>query len=392
MIIKPRVVIITPGSFPIPSPNSSSVETVVDRLTNALKTTVEFTILGKKSKDLPFIEKKENIIYRRFTYRKWTGYLKKAVAILSKLNPHIIQIENRPKYISIIRKAFPETQIWLSIHSTFFISKSRISKDELINSLHSTNKIIVNSQFLKNYLVKKTSCDESKIFVNNLGVDTSQFRSKWGSAQSDRKTIKNKMDLDGKRILLFVGRLRKIKGVDRILKAMPAIIKNDPNTILIIVGSAFYGSDKKTDYVEYLYQLAAGISHHVRMIPFIPHDEIHSWFEAADIVLVPSIGKEAFGLVNVEAMACGVPVIATNVGGLPEVIEHGKTGFLLNVKDIEKELGEYVIRMLSSPQILKQMGKKSVEHVQENFTWEKCAKRLLTLYRQEVKENNGFLN
>lgn len=377
MSIKPRVAIITPGSFPIPSPHSSSVETVVDRLTNALQYEVDFTIFGKKGRDLPFIERRGNISYKRFTYRKWSKYITKVIAILSELNPHIVQIENRPKYIPLIRQAFPKTQIWLSIHSTLFISKSRISKKELINNLNLTNKIIVNSHFLKNYLVERTGCDQSKVFVNHLGVDTSQFQSKWFPSQR-----KNKINFDGKSILLFVGRLRKIKGVDTILKALPLIIKSHPNIVLIIVGSAFYRSERRTAYVNYLHELAKDIQNHVRFIPFISHDEIHLWFEAADIVLVPSVGKEAFGLVNVEAMSCGVPVIATNVGGMPEVIEHGKTGFLVNVNDIEREIVDYVIQLLTDPSMIKKMGENSSAHVQKYFTWDICSKRLLFLYKK----------
>ena len=383
--MKPRVAIITPGSFPIPSPHSSSVETVVDKLTNALKDKVEFTIFGKKTKELPFDEKLGNISYKRFTFRKWTRYITKVIEILSKLDPHIIQIENRPKYIPMIRRAFPKTQICLSIHSTYFISKSRISKEELRNALNLTNKIIVNSYFLKDYLVEKTGCDAGKVFVNHLGVDTMQFQSKWLPDRNGNKKIKRQMNPDEKRILLYVGRLRKIKGVDTLLKALPAIIKSQPNTVLFIVGNAFYGTDKRTAYVNYLHELTKEIPNHVRFIPFIPHNEIHFWFELADIVLVPSVGKEAFGLVNVEAMACGVPVIATNVGGMPEVIEHGKTGFLINVNDIERELTEYVLKMLSSPDIMKQMGTDSVNRVRENFTWEKSAERLLSFYQQVLK-------
>ena len=107
---------------------------------------------------------------------------------------------------------------------------------------------------------------------------------------------------------------------------MPSIIQAVPDTLLIIAGSAFYGSERRTSYVDKLYTLAKDFPEHVRFMSFIPHEEIHIWFKAAEIVLVPSIGHEAFGLVNVEAMACGVPVIATNIGGMPEVIEHGKNG------------------------------------------------------------------
>lgn len=183
-------------------------------------------------------------------------------------------------------------------------------------------------------------------------------------------------------MILFVGRLRRIKGVEKILQAMPFIIQAVPDILLIIAGSAFYGSNRKTNYVEHLYRLAKEFPDHVRFLAFIPHEQIHVWFKAAEIVLVPSIGQEAFGLVNVEAMACGVPVIASNIGGMPEVIEHGKTGYLVNTKNLDTELAKYVIQLLNNPKKIKQMGLNCVNSVSENFTWEKSASRLLGLYNQ----------
>lgn len=387
MRTKPKVAIITPGSFPIPSPQSSSVETVVEMQTNALQTEVDFTIFGKKTKELPSSEKRGNISYVRFIYRKWTRYLTKVISALSKLRPDLIQIENRPNFIPLLRQRFQNTQLWLSLHSTKFISSSHIEKEELISCLHQVDKIIVNSQFLKNYLISLTGCADAKIFVNHLGVDTNQFHSKWSTNHfGENENITQQMNLEGKRIILFVGRLRKIKGVEKILQAMPFIIQAVPDTLLIIAGSAFYGSNRKTNYVEHLYRLAKEFPDHVRFLEFIPHEQIHVWFKAAEIVLVPSIGQEAFGLVNVEAMACGVPVIASNIGGMPEVIEHGKTGYLVNTKNLDADLANYVIQLLNNPEKIKQLGLNCVNRISENFTWEKSASRLLQLYDQIESE------
>ncbi|MEH7075502.1 glycosyltransferase family 4 protein [Neobacillus drentensis] len=387
MRAKPKVAIITPGSFPIPSSRSSSVETVVERLTNTLQNEVEFTIFGKKTKGLLRTEKLGNISYIRFIYRNWQGYLLKVVSVLSKLQPQIIQIENRPKYIPLVKQKFNKTPVWLSLHSTKFISASHIARDELVYCLHLVDKVIVNSHFLKNYLVEQTGCEAAKVVVNHLGVNTDQFVSKWSTNRLNRnEQVKTQLNIEGKKIILFVGRLRKIKGVHKILQAMPAIIQAVPDTLLVIAGSAYYGSDRKTNYVNDLYRLAKKFSNHVSFLSFIPHSEIHVWFEAADLVLVPSTGNEAFGLVNVEAMACGVPVIATNIGGMPEVIVHGKTGYLINTQNIEKELAQYVIELLNHPEKIKELGLNSVNRVNESFTWEKSASRVYHWYNEAIME------
>jgi spore coat protein SA len=384
---KPKVAIITPGSFPIPSSRSSSVETVVEMQTNILQNDVDFTIFGKKAKGMASTENQGNISFIRFTYQNWTRYLTKVITKLSKLNPDIIQIENRPKYIPIIRNKFQKVPIWLSLHSTMFISSPHIEKEKLISCLHQADKIIVNSHFLKNYLIVQTGCEANKVIVNYLGVDIRQFQSKWSIDQKSKiENFIKQLNLEGRKIVLFVGRLRKIKGIHKILQAMPSIIQAVPDTILIIAGSAFYGSERRTSYVDKLHALAKDFPEHVKFMSFIPHAEIHVWFEAAEVVLVPSIGHEAFGLVNVEAMACGVPVIATNIGGMPEVIEHGRTGYLINTQNIEVELSNCVIQLLNNPKRIKRLGLNSIDRVKENFTWEKSANRILQLYNQIVSE------
>jgi spore coat protein SA len=376
---KLKVAIITPGSFPIPSPNSSSVETVVESLTAVLSKEVDFTIFGKKTKELHRKEKRGDITYIRFKKR----YLNRVMEELQKVKYDIIQIENRPKFVSTIRQLFPDAQIWLSLHSTKYISNPHINREELFRELSFSDKIIVNSHFLKKYLTTKSNEHDYKIFVNHLGVDTMQFQSKWQSPPLRQvQEIKKMLNLGGHYHLLYVGRLRKMKGVEMLLKAIPKVVKKHPTIRLTIVGSAFYGSNRKTGYVNHLYQLAEGVSEHVKFVPFIPHNQIHFWFQAADIVIVPSIGKEAFGLVNIEAMACGNPIIATNIGGMPEIIQHGYTGFLINPEDAENQLAAFLDKLLSNPSLIKEMGENCVLNVLKHFTWERSAHRLLEQYLQ----------
>ncbi|WP_077211703.1 glycosyltransferase family 4 protein [Bacillus dakarensis] len=381
---KPKVAIVTPGSFPIPSPSSSSVETVVYTIANNLKNNIDFTILGKKSKELPYQEQSNDISFIRFRFKNWKTYINKVINHLITLNPHIIQIENRPKYIPYLKEHFQDTPLILSLHSTNFISRSRISNEQLRHCINLCTKIIVNSQFLKNHLIDKTGCAEDKVFVNHLGVDVNQFKSKWNIKDKamEEDTIRQSLGIKDQHVLLYVGRLRKMKGVHKLLEAFPYIIESNPNTILIIAGSAFYGTNRITGYVQKLTEKAKQFPDQIKFIPFIPHDEIHRWFKIADIVLVPSITKEAFGLVNVEAMATGVPVIATRIGGMPEIIQHGETGFLADKFNMEIELAAYVNQLLSDPIKINKMGENSIKRVHEHFTWEKCASRLNHLYKE----------
>ncbi|KGM46289.1 hypothetical protein NP83_01070, partial [Neobacillus niacini] len=185
------------------------------------------------------------------------------------------------------------------------------------------------------------------------------------------------LGISNNKVLLYVGRLVEIKGVHHILEAMPDLIKADPSIRLIIAGSP---TEQKT-YSDYLRNLAEDVKDHVVFTSFIPNDKVQELFQISDLLVVPSAQNEAFGLVNLEAMSTGTPVIATKSGGMPEIIDHGITGLLIDPSNVREELTKHIINLLSNPRKIQQMGKESVVRVSNYFTWQHTADRQLMLYR-----------
>lgn len=380
---KPKVAIITPGSFPIPSFRSSSVERVVVQVSALLKQDVNFMIFGKKTKSLPINQRKGGISYFRPHFSHRTQYMNKVISKLNQYQPTVIQVENRPLFAKVIKQRLRHKHVWLSLHSTTYLKRPYITLQKLKECLKMVDKIIVNSQFLKEKVI---ACDASvahKVVVNYLGVDPTQFISKWSDKGLNLKSKwLSALGYENKRIILYVGRLIEIKGPHHLLEVMPRIIAHYPNTILVIVGSAFYGRNKVTPYVSKLHRMGNTMPNHVRFIPYVSHHDIHKWFNLADVVVVPSFEEEAFGLVIVEAMSCGVPVIATNAGGMREIVVHGETGYLLNPLNIQQELEYCALDLLSNDHRRKLMGEASIHRVHHHFTWQHTAQRFLRLYHQ----------
>ncbi|MEC1520434.1 glycosyltransferase family 4 protein [Neobacillus niacini] len=372
-----KIAIITPGVYPIPGNKSSSVELVVQKTSNLLQKDVDVIIFGKKTKNQSFIERQGNITYYRFQFNNKT-YIPEVIEQLQQDKPDIIQIENRPRFVKIIRKAIPDAKIILFLHSVTFISPPYMKDHLLINYLNQTNAIVVNSQFLRNYLIEKTNGNANKIYVNHLGVNTDQFKPKWQLDSTTKLDIlRKKLGISNNKVLLYVGRLVEIKGVHHILEAMPDLIKADPSIRLIIAGSP---TEQKT-YSDYLRNLAEDVKDHVVFTSFIPNDKVQELFQISDLLVVPSAQNEAFGLVNLEAMSTGTPVIATKSGGMPEIIDHGITGLLIDPSNVREELTKHIINLLSNPRKIQQMGKESVVRVSNYFTWQHTADRQLMLYR-----------
>lgn len=373
-----KVAIITPGVYPIPGRKSTSVELVVHKTSNLLQNDADIIIFGKKTKNQSFIERQGHLTYYRYQYNSKT-YIQSVVDQLQIDKPDIIQIENRPKFVKYIRQAIPNAKIILTLHSVTFISPPYMRKRYLNNYLAHPNVIVVNSHFLKNFLLERTNLDAEKIVVNHLGVNIDQFKPKWQiDSTLSLEILRKKLGISEHKILLYAGRLVKIKGVHHILEAMPEIVKADPSIRLIIAGGSF----GHRAYFDHLKKLAESVKDHVVFTSFIPNHKIHELFQISDLLLVPSAQKEAFGLVNLEAMSTGTPVIATKSGGIPEIIEHGKTGCLIDPSNIREELTKHILDLLSNPIKLQQMGQECVLRVRNYFTWQHTVNRQLQLYRQ----------
>jgi spore coat protein SA len=384
MLMKKRlsVAIVTPGTFAVPSGHSSSVEQVVEKTAERLRRYMRVYVLGRKVPFQPIRELHSGVTYLRVRYKGRSAYLEGISRHLASLKPKFIQVENRPKFVPFLKARHRNTCVGLVLHSTQFISMPYITRKELVHCLHAATLIIVNSDFLKRKLLQTAPGFEDKIVVQHLGVDPGQFISRWTEEASERRMkLVNELGLEGRKVILFVGRLLKKKGVHHLLQAMQKIKEQQPDAMLLIVGSAFYGSHRLTSYVKELHKLGNKMPGHVRFIPFVSHDDIPQWFQLADVVVVPSSGNEAFGLVNIEAMATGVPVVATKAGGMQEIIEHESTGFLTDPAAIHEELPLYLLRILEDSELQRTMGEQGIVKVLNLFTWERAAEQRYQMYR-----------
>lgn len=389
---RPDVAIVTPGSFVIPSGKSSSVELVVEQVASRIKSHVCLVVLGRLGR-MPASEVRRGVRYIRVPAPSPQQYIRSVSRKLASLRPQVIQVENRPRFVRYLRRRYPQARLWLSLHSVTFVSVPHIGIKELRRCLAAADRIVVNSWFLKEQIERKDPSAANKIVVNHLGVDPERFITRWSpEGAAKRELMLHRHGWQNRRIILYVGRLIPMKGVHRLIEAMPQIIRQVPNALLLVVGSAFYGSRRITPYVRKLHRKAAKLNSHIQFIPYVSHGEVDEWFRLADVLVVPSTNKEAFGLVNVEAMASGVPVIATLAGGMKEIVEDGITGRTLQLSSLGTELAPAVTWLLQDEEEVRRMGEKSVDRVLNHFTWERTAARFLELYRMEgIRLSSGEL-
>lgn len=171
--------------------------------------------------------------------------------------------------------------------------------------------------------------------------------------------------------ILFVGLLRKVKGVELLLKAIPIILKSLPEVHVYIAGSG----EQEIELKRLVKELS--IEEQVKFLGFISKEEKFAYYKSADICVVPSI-YEAFGIVLLESMACGKPTVASNVGGIPFIVEDGKTGLLFECGDV-RDLAEKIITLLQNKELREKMGEAGKDRARE-FTWTVAARKTYDLY------------
>ena len=176
-------------------------------------------------------------------------------------------------------------------------------------------------------------------------------------------------------VLLFVGRIQPLKAPDVAVRALAELRR--PDALLLIVGGAS-GTDGSAE-VDHLHRLIdeLGVADQVRFVPPQPHHILSTYYRAADAVVVPS-RSESFGLVALEASACGVPVVASGVGGLLTLVDHGETGY--HVPDRDPALfAHYLREIIDHPSHAKALSARGAERA-KRYTWSFAAARLRRLY------------
>ena len=193
----------------------------------------------------------------------------------------------------------------------------------------------------------------------------------------DRRGAQRALGLphDGRPVLLFVGRIQPLKGVDVAISALAEV--EFANAVLLVVGGPS-GPDGDTEAAKArLLAEELGVADRITWVEPQPHYRLATYYRAADVCVVPS-RSESFGLVALEAAACGVPVVAAAVGGLRTLVEHGRTGYLVEDRD-PATFAAYIDRVLRDPVRASSMGEAAAAHAR-GFTWSTTAARLRRLY------------
>jgi glycosyltransferase involved in cell wall biosynthesis len=245
---------------------------------------------------------------------------------------------------------------------------------QIIEAMNFADKVLSVSEDLKLHIVN-LGINEEKVHVVPNGVDTGKFK------PAGKVHARNLLNLpQDKNIVLFVGALRKIKGVDYLIEAAKNFVNT--NTDLFMVGR---DDGLKKNLEKRAQELK--IADFIRFTGPVNHEEIPLWISASDILVLPSLSEGRPNVV-LEALACEVPVVATDVGGIPELMVDGETGYLVPAKN-PAELSRKINKLLEDKNQRENMGKlgrKSI--IQRGLTWEAHAKKTVDIYSELLEKSS----
>jgi glycosyltransferase involved in cell wall biosynthesis len=247
----------------------------------------------------------------------------------------------------------------VSIYNKFFINKVLDSAEVIIATTRSYAK---ESPFLKNYL--------DKIVVIPNGINIKEVTT---TLTTEESRIKLGLPLKDK-IILFFGSLVQYKGPDVLLKSFKVIKKEFPEVKLIFAGrgqmlTELQDMAKKFDLQE-----------DVIFLGFVEEDKKALYYKSADIFCLPSTNMaESFGIVNLEAMASGIPLVGSNLGGIPDIVKEGENGLLAKPNDYQS-LANALLRLLKDEDLRQRMGNNGMKMVTV-YSWDKIAKATENLYK-----------
>jgi glycosyltransferase involved in cell wall biosynthesis len=336
---------------------------------------------------------------RRPLFASGLYYLGYALQVANDLRDRacdVVHVQNFSQFVPVIRAFNPDARIVLHVHCEWL---TQLDRRMIERRLRQADLVVGCSEYITRKVRQRFPqfADRCQTVCNGVDVDRFSGRNGHGAPRGG-----------GDRRLLFVGRVSPEKGVHVLLDAFQRVIERCPQARLEVVGpqgaapiefivgltddprvsdlASFY----RGDYFSLLQgRLSSGTVGRVSFKGHVAHSRLSDHYRNADVLINPSL-SEAFGMSLVEAMATGVPAVATRVGGVPEVVEDGKTGLLVEPGDACALAGA-ILRLLTDDGLRKAMGEAARRRAVERYSWEAVADRLWHHYKTLCRDDERLM-
>lgn len=366
---KPKILLVPPPDLPIPAVQGGAVETLLTHLIaeNERQGKLELLCASVPPPDGEIPPETETYAHTKMMYvsrpnghrRYWPlVFIERCLGIAAPYDPWYQKVQlglalelPAPDLIvaeggdltqcSAISRMFGRKRCLAHLHGETFCTPA---VDELYGG------VLALSEFIRDKYLTGSTLDPRHAYIWRNCVDTGRFcpgapdmalRAKLGFAPQDF-------------VVLFCGRLEPEKGIHKLLDAI-ALIDN-PRIKLLIVGSPFFARTQSSSFLNRLKQQAKALGDRVQFTGYIKNEELPAYYRLADLACVPTVIEEAAGIVAIEAMACGRPVLATRSGGMPEYLQGSQAVLVDRERDLSGQLAWAIKMLYEHPGLCNTMG------------------------------------
>jgi len=381
-----RIAMITPGFLPAPATKGGAVECLITELLkcNEEKNDIDIDIYSVPDAD---IEKLYNFSKTKIYQIKINKITKIWNAVRNRVNVVLGVNKWNTSYARTISRLMKNKQYdYVIVHNNLIafreILENTPNKDNLIYVLHNdvpegTNerilaklisekayKILAVSNYTKNMFIKLFPNDKTEVLYNCL--DKAKYLQRF--SQNEIKEIRSRYGIEDEEIVfIYSGRLDRYKGVLELLKAFKKMEGNKCK--LLIVGKSWFDADVVDDYTKKLIKEAEDIRDKVIFSGFINPKDMPKMYQMSDVLVVPSIWEEPFGVVAIEGMASGLPLIVTNSGGLQEIVS-SHNAIVVDKEHIIDNLVAAMRRIFDDSNLRKSMSEASKKIIEETDAYD----------------------
>lgn len=302
-------------------------------------------------------------------------YISKSKKFIKKNEFDYIIIENNIPLSLIFKNSLPSAKIIYHLHNVPRVNVNNLNFFKNVHYYLCVSDFVANKLNSDQCIIGKINKNKIKLLYNTIDCD--KFKPLYSKNIIKAKRKEYGLNEDDF-VIIFVGRLTEEKGALELLKAMQKLPKNVKT---LIVGSYHYNSDVKTKYQEKLRNEASKLGDRIVFTGYIQHDLLPLYYNIADIAVLPSIWDEPAGLTNLEAMACGTPIITTNAGGISEYV--GQSVVLNRNDDLIDSIAKEINKFMSDSNYLHYMKDYSVNYVKTNFNKDNYLNNLLKILNSE---------
>ncbi len=331
----------------------------------------------KQKEDKEFDAKNDWKTYRYnpyfiFIWPKWLRMFFQIRKIIKKEKIEKIYVHHvlPSGYVAYLLKKFFKIPYIVFFHGTDLEVGLKRKARRLKKVCNGAEKIVVSGEFLKNKLINRFEDLENKIVI--LHPCPGSFFLKQPK-EEDLEFLRSKLALNGKKVLISVGRMADGKGFPHMVRLLPKILEKIPNLVWLVIGDG----PKKEDLIKNIQKNY--LQNVVRIMGFVPLEELPKYYQLADAFVLlthkDENSEEGWGTTFLEAGASGLPVIAGRVGGVEEVVENLVTGILVDIYQ-DQGVVSAITEILRNSDYAKQMGEAGRQRVIQDFNWERQISKL----------------